>query len=237
MKQATLFLTLTLFINISFAQQKWFTLYTDSTELVNDGNKISKLFIEDIRKVNPNVELDIKTILNTTPYLIYYQNKIANLPLWEQVITQQKKFFYDVAGSEIEGKKVFGLFFNGFYLPHELGHGLQHNIESSLSGSYKNEYFANTIAYLWFKKQGRKKELKNCYKYAKKIWAKLPNPVPAGMTIEEYFTKNYFKATEDPYNYGYMQFKQFIEIYEDKSLPDFDSFIKSYLQKNKSAGK
>ena len=57
------------------------------------------------------------------------------------------------------------------------------------------------------------------------------------MTIEEYFTKNYFKATEDPYNYGYMQFKQFIEIYEDKSLPDFDSFIKSYLQKNKSAGK
>ena len=29
-----------------------------------------------------------------------------------------------VAGGEIAGKKVFGLFFNGFYLPHELGHGL-----------------------------------------------------------------------------------------------------------------
>lgn len=30
-----------------------------------------------------------------------------------------------------------------------------------------------------------------------------------------------------PYVYGYMQFKQFIEIYEDKNLPDFDTFIKT----------
>ena len=142
-----------------------------------------------------------------------------------------------VAGGEIAGKKVFGLFFNGFYLPHELGHGLQHKVESSLSASYKNEYFANTIAYLWFKKQGRKKELKNCYNYAKKIWTKLPNPVPTGMTIEEYFLKNYEKASEDPYTYGYMQFKQFIEIYEDETLPGFNAFVEKYLQKNKTAAK
>ena len=58
------------------------------------------------------------------------------------------------------------------------------------------------------------------------MFLKLPNPVPKGSTIEEYFSKNYEEASANPYVYGYMQFKQFIEIYEDKNLPDFDTFIK-----------
>ena len=52
-----------------------------------------------------------------------------------------------------------------------------------------------------------------------------------GMTEEEYFTKNYEAASRNPYIYGYMQFRQFIKIYEDKSLPDFDTYIKTYLKK------
>lgn len=64
------------------------------------------------------------------------------------------------------------------------------------------------------------------------MWGKLPNPIPEGMTIQEYFSKNYEKASENPYVYGYMQFKQFILIYEDKNLSNFDSFVQSYLDKN-----
>jgi hypothetical protein len=63
------------------------------------------------------------------------------------------------------------------------------------------------------------------------MWSKLPNPVPANMSEEEYFTKNYEQASQNPYIYGYMQFRQFMQIYEDKSLPDFDVFIKNYLSK------
>lgn len=102
--------------------------------------------------------------------------------------------------------------------------------KGNIKGSYQEEYFANQVGILWWKKQGRVKELKECYEFAKRVWAKLPNPVPSGSTIEEYFTANYQKATEDPYVYGYMQFKQFIQVYEDKTLPDFDTFIKSYLK-------
>lgn len=233
MKQIALLISLAIISNLTFAQKKWFTLYTDSIELVKDGNEVSMLFINDIKKIKPNIQFDVKTILHTTPYLIYYdekaKEKTANLPLWEQVIPEQKHFFYDVTGSKTDGKKVFGLFFNGFYLPHELGHAVQAITRGTLVGSYKNEYFANTVAILWWKKHGRKKELKSCYEYAKLMWAKLPNPVPAGMTIEEFFLKNYEKASQDPYTYGYMQFKQFIQIYEDKNLPRFDSFIESYL--------
>ncbi len=210
------------------AQRNWFTTYTDSVALVKDANQVSSQFIKDIKKVCPNLKFEVKTILHTTPYLIYFERDTANLPLWVQVIEQQKGFFYEVAGNESEGKKAFGLFFNGFYLPHELGHAFEYFTKGRIEGSYQSEYFANTIAMLWWKKQKRGKELKECYDYAKKMWAKLPNPVPEGMTIEDYFGKNYEQATQDPYVYGYMQFKQFILIYEDQSLPDFDTFIKQH---------
>ena len=154
-----------------------------------------------------------------------------NLPLWEQVIPELKNYTYEVAGSEADGKKIFGLFFNGFYLPHELGHGLQDIFEGDLKGSYKNEYFANTIAILWWRKNGRERELKQCYDYAKKIIPKMQNPTPTGQSTEQYYSDNYREATENPYYYGYMQFTQFVKIYEDKNLPNFDTFIKNYLDK------
>ena len=115
-------------------------------------------------------------------------------------------------------------------MPHELGHAFQDVITDSTVGlSYQNEYFANTIAILWWRKHKRIKELELCYEYAKKMWSNLPNPVPKNMSEEVYFTKNYEEASQNPYTYGYMQFKQFIQIYEDKTLPDFDIFIKKYL--------
>ncbi len=230
MKKIIVF-SLLLSIQIATAQKKWFTTYSDSIALVKDANAITKTFTKDIKKCNKNVAYNIKTVLHTTPYLIYFYKDAANIPLWEQVIPEQKQFFYEIAGSEAEGKKFFGLFFNGFYLPHELGHAYEYAVKGETIGSYKGEYFANTVAILWWKKHHREKELKECYEAAKKMWAKLPNPVPEGSTIEEYFSKNYEEASANPYVYGYMQFKQFIEIYEDKNLPDFDTFIKQVSKK------
>lgn len=234
MKKGLLFIACVLSIQLASSQSQWFKLYEDSTALVNDGKAITAAFSSDIQKIKPSLSFSVDTKLNTTPYLIFYWGengqRTANLPKWDQVIEPQKQFFYQVAGSEAAGKNMFRLFFNGFYLPHELGHALEHITKGNLKGSYQEEYFANIVGMLWWKKQGKTKELKECYEFAKKVWAKLPNPVPAGSTMEEYFTANYQKATEDPFVYGYMQFKQFILVYEDKSLPDFDNFIKSYLK-------
>lgn len=220
-------LSFLLSVQIGIAQKKWFNTYVDSIALVKEAQLITQSFTKDIKKSNKNLKYEIKTVLHTTPYLIYFYKDAANIPLWQQVIPEQKQFFYEIAGSEAEGKKIFGLFFNGFYLPHELGHAYEFALKGEAQGSYKGEYFANTVAILWWKKHHRNKELKQCYEAAKKMWAKLPNPVPEGSTIEEYFSKNYEEASANPYVYGYMQFKQFIEIYEDKNLPDFDTFIKT----------
>lgn len=234
MKLTLLSLSCFLFSSSLLAQNNWFKLYEDSTSLVNDGKSITAAFTKDIHNIKTTLSFNVNTRLNTTPYLIFYWGengeRTANLPKWDQVIEPQKQFFYEVAGNEVEGKKLFGLFFNGFYLPHELAHAVEHYTKGNLKGSYKEEYFANIVAMLWWKKQGRTDELKSCYEMAKKVWAKLPNPIPAGSTMEDYFTKNYEQASQDPYVYGYMQFKQFIMVYEDKSLKDFDSFMISYLQ-------
>jgi len=80
---------------------------------------------------------------------------------------------------------------------------------------------------LYWKKIGKKTELLQCYELAKTIFAKLPNPVPEGMAKEDYFTQNYEQAASNPYVYAYMQFGQFIAIFEDKSLPSFDDYMKN----------
>ena len=69
----------------------------------------------------------------------------------------------------------------------------------------------------------------------KKIMKTYPNPVPKGENVEKYFTDNYVKILTDQENaamiYGFMQFSQFIKIYEDRSLPDFDTFIQKEFKK------
>ncbi|MGI8598829.1 MAG: hypothetical protein ACR2KB_06185 [Chitinophagaceae bacterium] len=110
-----------------YSQDKLFKVYTDSAFLVNDANKIVDDFVDKVNAISPVFTTKPLAILNTKPYLIFYSPKAnqVNLPIWHQVMPQQKEFFTNIAGSEKEGEKVFALFFNGFYLSHELGHALQ----------------------------------------------------------------------------------------------------------------
>ncbi|WP_298141230.1 hypothetical protein [Flavobacterium sp.] len=229
MKKTILIIAITLMSITTNAQKKWFTAYQDSVALLNNANKITEKFKKDVYKFKKDDKFTTTTILNTTPYLIFFdgENKV-NIPLWSQVLPELKAFTKEVTGSEEEGKRMFGLFFNGFYLIHEYGHAYQETYDHENSkASYQNEHLANTIAMLYWRKIGKKKELKQCYELAKKMFAKLPNPVPEGISKEEYLTKNYEEATQNPFVYAYMQFGQFIEIYEDQSLPRFDEYMKS----------
>lgn len=220
--------------NFLFAQNKIFSTYSDTIALLKDANNLVKTFTKDVKKIEPKIPFEIKTRINTTPYLIYIdENTGMSLPYWEEVIPPIKGFLNQVSGSEEKGKEVFGLFFNGFYIPHELGHALQIKAEGDIENGYESEYFANSIAILWWRKQGNEKELKRCYDYTKEIIKKLPNPVPEGQTKEQYFRENYRAASQNPNVYGWMQFTQFIKIYEDKTLPDFDTFVSDYLKKMK----
>ncbi|MBX2931629.1 MAG: hypothetical protein KF781_06780 [Chitinophagaceae bacterium] len=55
----------------------------------------------------------------------------------------------------------------------------------------------------------------------------MKNPVPANENYKEYITKHYNELASDPYKYGYIQFSQFVEIYENNKLSGFGTFIKN----------
>lgn len=212
-------------------QNRWFSVYNDSIAMVKDAELISQKFSGKIKNANPTIKTEHwKIIRNTTPYLIYLDinKKTVNLPFWQEVIPEQKEFFRKVSGGELQGKEVFGLFFNGFYLVHELGHGLAESTGKKFDNAFDSEYDANTIAVLYWRTTKHKNSLKKCYRYAKKMISQLTNPVPANEDYKKYITDHYEEITSDPYQYGYIQFSQFVEIYQKTKNINFETFIKNY---------
>lgn len=222
-----LFPLIILFFTQISAQQKLFTTFSDSIQLKKEAEIVVQQFSADIERIYPKTKVLVPVKIDTTPYLIFINKDGIHLPFWEQVIPEQKTFFYDLAGGEKQGKELFGLLFNGFYVIHEMGHSMESAHQIKFKNSYDSEYFANQVAILWWRENGKAKELKQIYEQLNLIIPKLKNPVPEGQTIEQYFTENYEKAGANPYVYGYMQFKQFKEIYEDKKLKTLKDLLKS----------
>lgn len=215
----------------SNAQEKWFSTFSDSNKLVKEADGIVNKVHVDIKKINPDIILPTtKVIKNTTPYLIYVDLEIhtINLPLWSEVIPEQKAFFAEVAGGDVLAKEVFGLFFNGFYLVHEYGHAFAESNGKRFDNAFDSEYEANSFAILYWRSIKKHKELKSCYNFAKSMLQKLKNPVPANEDYKAYMTAHYDELSSDPYKYGYIQFSQFVEIYEKSNLGNFKTFVKNY---------
>jgi hypothetical protein len=240
MKKQLLALCL-LIASLTNAQNKLFSTYTDAKILAQDANAIVTDFIKEATGANKNIDISATAILNTSPYLVYWDDslKTVNLPLWTEVIAPQQQFFIALNDSnEKKGIEMFGLFFNGFYIAHELGHGIewqQMKIGNKFcKGLYESEYFANTLAIIYWKQKGKEKELAACYAYAKKFVAQLPNPVPANEDPIVFFNTHYDELSVDPFKYGYYQFKQFVEIYEQQQLPSFSNYLAQKIPTEKS---
>lgn len=213
------------------SQEHWFHVYQDSTQLVKDASAILSRIDASIQQMDTTIRLQPNQVIkNTTPYLIYIdlQKRTVNLPMWSEVIPPQKEFFVDVAGDATAAEEVFGLFFNGFYLVHEYGHAFGENRGRKNDNAYDDEYDANQFAIAYWKYIHREKELERCYQWAKKMLLKLKNPVPAGEDRKRYLTAHYDELSADPYQYGYIQFTQFVEIYENEQTPGFLTLIQQY---------
>ena len=230
MKYLIAFLLL-LFCIETNAQTNWFNTYTDSVALIRDANTIVTQFVSKVKGVDPSFDPQVLVVKNTTPYLIFINDSTVNLPFWMEVSADQKGFFSTVAGGQKEGREVFGLFFNGFYLAHELGHLLALTAHKVYTNAYQKEYDANVIGILYWRAAGKDKQLLTCYQWAKKMLLVLKNPAPGNEDLKTYLTEHYDELVADPYKFGYIQFSQFVEIYENRTLSDFHAFLKTYINK------
>lgn len=213
-----------------------FSTFDDGNSLTSFVGKTWKWFKGHAQDAGFTLNPPLQHSLMTTPLLVYFdgRNNSMHYPLWSELDAQSKTFFNQIAGNdETEARKIFGLFFNGFYIPHEMAHYLSHiSGDKARLHSYEGEQFANELAMVVWREIMPERALKNVYESAKNILPKLKNPVPAGENEAEWFSKNYNQivASKDPYTYGYFQFSQIVKIYEDEALKrqTLDGFLEEY---------
>ncbi len=218
--------------SFSFGQNKYFEIYNDSALLKKDNNALIKEFERQMQKVNPAFSFKSLTTEIPAQFMPGQYSEKTNkiyLPLWQTSIPAMESFLTDVGGSRENAMKLANLFFYGYFLPHEVGHALQFNTKRVPENAYDMEYEANEIAITYWRSSGRGKEMDECHQWAKKMLSKLKNPVPPNTDAKKYITTHYWDLVKDPYQYGYIQFSQIVQIMEDPSLPDFNTYIKKYF--------
>lgn len=213
-----------------------FSAFDDGNVLTAFVDETWKWFRTHAKDAGFTLDPPLKHSLMTTPLLVYFDSRNTSMhyTLWSDLDAQSKAFFNQIAGNdEAEAKKIFGLFFNGFYVPHEMAHYLSHiSGDKARLHTYEGELFANQLAMVVWREIMPERALKNVYESAKNILPKLKNPVPEGENEAKWFSKNYNKIVEsqDPYTYGYFQFSQIVKVYEDETLKKktLDGFLENY---------
>lgn len=220
--------------NLTFAQKLLFTNINDSTILRNQNDLLIKDFQNQLTLIDPNFSFNgMKTMVRDSLFSGYYlpKNNRIYLSTWKATPKVIVDFCTQIMDDKQQGEKLAALYFFGYFLPHEIAHGIQFNAKVRKDNEYDNEYEANVIALLYWKKRGKSIEMLECYKMAKELVSKLKNPIPENEDRKKYFTEHYEEMSQNADQYAYMLFSQIVNIFEDKNLPDFDVYIKKYISK------
>lgn len=240
MKVAILFslFTVTCFLN-STAQSSspgpdvLFKLYTDSALLVREATPMISDFNNRVNRIRPELAFNVGFVVYTTPAMVYYAPKSKNVvtSLYHELPEEHKTFFNTYSDNKEDAKQFFAVFFNGFYIAHELGHGLVAAYDlSDPKAMYFEELEANLIAMNYWSSVGKTAELEKCYRFAKAFLAKVPDPVPESAENRiAWFNEHYWELGPQPEKYGYFQFSQFVDIYENHDRVHIDEYLGTYI--------
>ena len=215
------------------AHDALFRLYADSTSLANDANPMVADFNERVNRIRPDLHFDVGFVVYTTPAMVYYAPKSKNVvtSIYHQLPDEHKAFFNTYSDGGEDAKQFFAVFFNGFYIAHELGHGLVAAYGmSDPKAMYGEEFDVNMIAMNYWHSVGNAAGLEKCYRYAKALLAKVPDPIPEGVEDRiAWFNEHYWELGPQPEKYAYFQFSQFVDIYENYPRVPIDEFLTSYI--------
>ena len=236
MKKSIFILTTLLYVSMTglYAQDKLFSLFTDSASLVRIAKPMVADFNKRVNAIRPQLDFKVGFVVKTTPGMVYYDPKSKNVvtSLYHELPVEHKTFFVTYSDNEAEAKKFFAGFFNGFYIAHELGHGLVAAYAlHDPKAMYREELEVNVIAMNYWHSVGKSAELEQCYRFAKAFLKKVPDPVP---NDEEnritWFNENYWELGVQPEKYGYFQLSQFVDIYENYERVPIDKYLEIYIK-------
>lgn len=226
-----LLLTLILFFATVYlcSQNTLFQLYDDGDALKKHSDELIADIEKEVKSINPAFSFNgLTTEISETFIPGHYRpntNRIYYCT-WPVAKPAMADFSIKAVGSMEAGDQLAAHYFFGYFLAHEIGHAMDFNTGKIPDNRYDSEYYANVFAMLYWRCKGRDKELQKCYEIAKNALTKLKDPVQAGTDRKKFVTENYAKLTQDHMGYAYILFSQIVEIMEDKSLPDFKTYMK-----------
>lgn len=236
MKKSILIITTLLYVSTTglYAQYKLFSLYADSASLADDAKPMVADFNKRINAIRPQLNYKVGFVVYTTPGMVYYAPKSKNVvtSLYHELPAEHKAFFATYSENDAEAKKFFAGFFNGFYIAHELAHGLvaAYGLNDP-KAMYQEELEANIVAMNYWHSVGKSAELEQCYRFAKAFLEKVPDPVPNDAENRiKWFNEHYWELGPQPEKYGYFQFSQFVNIYENYKRIPVDEYLEIYIK-------
>lgn len=177
------------------------------------ADALTARFVTQVRRCGFEPPQIPKTIVQTTPQIIWYGNsedKNVHLPYWPDIPPELQQWMGNWAKAGTMGltpRQQFEEIFNSLLVPHELGHWLG-DLGGRLAkmSHWEGEVEANRIAVaFWSLDRADAARLPKRITNFTGFLGKLPNPVPKGQDVAEYFNSNYEKLGADPNAYGWYQ--------------------------------
>ena len=189
---------------------------------MNDGSLREEVeaivsdFVDASRDVGCHLPALPKVEIRNTPGLIFIRGGVVTVPSWSDCSADVIRIFEQwatAAGRGCNSEQFFRETFNWFLVAHELGHFVQRFQGRKLS-YWDGEVDANMIAVAYWQAKGEAERLQTLIKWAERVGASLPDPVPEGEDPVAFFNSNYAKLGQNPNAYGYFQFAFFKEAYD-----------------------
>ena len=132
---------------------------------------------------------------------------------FEKGTQEQQAAFIQLFGAENVQYK-FDFYFHWYNIAHEYGHCLCNCYESDIIG-LKQEFLVNRFAVSLWRYAGYEQELDCLEKMLNEVLRSMKNPVPAGMSLEDYYEQIWgTDQIMDVAVYGYLQFKSVLMALE-----------------------
>ena len=128
---------------------------------------------------------------------------------------EQQAAFVQLLGAE-DAQYKFDFYFHWYNIAHEYGHCLCNYYESDMI-DLKQEFLVNRFAVSLWRYAGYEKELLYLQKMLNGIMQGIKNPVPSGMSMEDYYEQIWgTDQLMDAAVYGYLQFRSVLMALESR---------------------
>ncbi len=132
---------------------------------------------------------------------------------FEKGTPDQQAAFIQLFGAETAQYRL-DFYFHWYNIAHEYGHCLCNSYESDVIG-LKQEFLVNRFAVSLWRYAGYEQELDRLQKMLNEVLRGMKNPVPAGMSMEEYYEQIWgTDQLMDVAVYGYLQFRSVLMALE-----------------------